>query len=138
MLCNLEFVNSDKFVSHGRYVEKKPGQFVADTSCEKLPKELCGKGEAGKKLEKTCIVLCCITRSEYVGSRGMKWQIINGSKSTFQLKLFQLVGLFMMFFYDGCFDSRLDQQKILRWFEFGDELRFLVINIFIQLITLQN
>ena len=49
MLCNLEFVNSDEFVSHGRYVEKKPGQFVADTSCEKLPKELCGKGEAGKK-----------------------------------------------------------------------------------------
>ena len=102
------------------------------------PKSFVAKVRLEKKLEMTCIVLCCITRGEYVGSRGMKWQIINGSKSTFQLKLFQLVGLFMMFFYDGCFDSRLDQQKILRWFEFGDELRFLVINIFIQLITLQN
>ena len=29
-------------------MEKKPGQFVADTSCEKLPKELCGKGELAK------------------------------------------------------------------------------------------
>ena len=28
-----------------RYVEKTPGKFVADTSCEKLPIELCGEGE---------------------------------------------------------------------------------------------
>jgi len=27
-----------------RYVEKSPGKFVADTSCEKLPVELCGQG----------------------------------------------------------------------------------------------
>ena len=27
-----------------RYVQKSPGKFVADTSCEKLPKELCGRG----------------------------------------------------------------------------------------------
>ena len=28
-----------------RYVEKTPGKFVADTSCEKLPVELCGEGK---------------------------------------------------------------------------------------------
>ena len=28
-----------------RYVEKIPGKFVADTSCEKLPVELCGEGK---------------------------------------------------------------------------------------------
>jgi hypothetical protein len=27
-----------------RYVEKSPGKFVADTSCERLPVELCGQG----------------------------------------------------------------------------------------------
>jgi len=27
-----------------KYVEKSPGKFVADTSCEKLPVELCGQG----------------------------------------------------------------------------------------------
>ena len=41
-------MNRDEAVSDCRYVEKKPGQFVADTSCEKLPKELCGKGELAK------------------------------------------------------------------------------------------
>ena len=28
-----------------KYVEKNPGQVVADTRCEKLPVELCGLGE---------------------------------------------------------------------------------------------
>ena len=27
-----------------RYIEKNPGQFVGDTSCEKLPVEICGAG----------------------------------------------------------------------------------------------
>ena len=27
-----------------RYIEKSPGQFVGDTSCEKLPVEICGAG----------------------------------------------------------------------------------------------
>ena len=27
-----------------RYIEKNPGQFVGDTSCEKLPVEVCGAG----------------------------------------------------------------------------------------------
>ena len=28
-----------------RYVEKRPGKFVGDTACEKLPVEFCGKGK---------------------------------------------------------------------------------------------
>ena len=28
-----------------RYVEKSPGKFVGDTSCEKFPVELCGEGK---------------------------------------------------------------------------------------------
>ena len=34
-----------------KYVEKRPGKFVGDTKCEKLPVELCGVGckvEEGK------------------------------------------------------------------------------------------
>ena len=27
-----------------KYVEKQPGKFVGDTSCEKLPVEICGAG----------------------------------------------------------------------------------------------
>ena len=53
VLVNVAFtyiVNPDEVVYNYRYVEKKPGQFVADTSCEKLPKELCGKGELANKL----------------------------------------------------------------------------------------
>ena len=30
--------------SKRRYIEKNPGQFVGDTSCEKLPVEICGAG----------------------------------------------------------------------------------------------
>ena len=30
--------------SQCRYIEKSPGQFVGDTSCEKLPVEICGAG----------------------------------------------------------------------------------------------
>ena len=30
--------------SQCRYIEKTPGQFVGDTSCEKLPVEICGAG----------------------------------------------------------------------------------------------
>ena len=53
-----QFVDMSQFVSICRYVEKVPGKFVADTSCEKLPKELCGKGE----LAKTCLPLfSCMT-----------------------------------------------------------------------------
>ena len=61
LYCELSWgVNFFKWNS--RYVEKKPGQFVADTSCEKLPKELCGKGEScGKKTYGLVFLFSCIT-----------------------------------------------------------------------------
>ena len=34
-----------------RYKEKSPGKFVGDTSCEKLPVELCGKGKLSELVE---------------------------------------------------------------------------------------
>ena len=33
-----------------RYVEKRPGKFVGDTACEKLPVEFCGKGKVNSAL----------------------------------------------------------------------------------------
>ena len=37
-----------------RYIEKRPGKFVADTACEKLPTELCGAGCTYEEGEKEC------------------------------------------------------------------------------------
>lgn len=37
-----------------RYVEKSPGKFVGDTSCEKLPIELCGEGCSMEPGQKEC------------------------------------------------------------------------------------
>ena len=37
-----------------KYVEKQPGKFVGDTSCEKLPIELCGEGCRVEEGEEEC------------------------------------------------------------------------------------
>jgi hypothetical protein len=37
-----------------KYVEKQPGKFVGDTSCEKLPVEICGAGCAFEEGEEEC------------------------------------------------------------------------------------
>ena len=37
-----------------KYVEKQPGKFVGDTSCEKLPVELCGAGCKVEEGEEEC------------------------------------------------------------------------------------
>ncbi|XP_023329302.1 uncharacterized protein LOC111702016 [Eurytemora carolleeae] len=37
-----------------KYVEKQPGKFVADTSCEKLPVEICGAGCVFTEGEEEC------------------------------------------------------------------------------------
>merc|ERR1712123_126335 len=37
-----------------KYVEKQPGKFVADTSCEKLPVEICGAGCSFQEGEQNC------------------------------------------------------------------------------------
>ena len=37
-----------------KYVEKQPGKFVGDTSCEKLPVELCGQGCRVEEGEEEC------------------------------------------------------------------------------------
>jgi len=37
-----------------KYVEKQPGKFVGDTSCEKLPVELCGEGCKVEEGEEEC------------------------------------------------------------------------------------
>merc|ERR1711863_114791 len=37
-----------------RYVEKQPGKFVGDTSCEKLPVEICGAGCVTEEGEEEC------------------------------------------------------------------------------------
>ena len=37
-----------------RYVEKQPGKFVGDTSCEKLPVEICGAGCSYEEGEEEC------------------------------------------------------------------------------------
>jgi len=37
-----------------KYVEKQPGKFVADTSCEKLPVEICGAGCSFEEGEQNC------------------------------------------------------------------------------------
>ena len=39
---------------HSKYVEKQPGKFVGDTSCEKLPVELCGAGCKVEEGEEEC------------------------------------------------------------------------------------
>ena len=70
-------MNPDEVVFNYRYVEKKPGQFVADTSCEKLPKELCGKGKLANKL----LLKVTTDRCMCVG-RCVEQRIINESEST--------------------------------------------------------
>ena len=37
-----------------KYVEKQPGKFVGDTSCEKLPVEICGAGCTLEEGEEEC------------------------------------------------------------------------------------
>ena len=37
-----------------KYVEKQPGKFVGDTSCEKLPIEICGAGCTYEEGEQEC------------------------------------------------------------------------------------
>merc|ERR1712106_332085 len=37
-----------------KYVEKQPGKFVGDTSCEKLPIEICGRGCEFQEGEESC------------------------------------------------------------------------------------
>lgn len=37
-----------------KYIEKQPGKFVGDTSCEKLPIELCGQGCMVEEGEEEC------------------------------------------------------------------------------------
>ena len=38
------FIKLNSFFCPTRYVEKLPGQFLADSQCEKLPVEICGAG----------------------------------------------------------------------------------------------
>ena len=48
-----------------KYVEKQPGKFVGDTSCEKLPIEICGAGctfeegaeECHDKVSTNCLIM---------------------------------------------------------------------------------
>ena len=37
-----------------RYVENSPGQFVADTKCEKIPQEICGQGCVVEEAPEEC------------------------------------------------------------------------------------
>ena len=41
---HLALSNKYDFPFQTRYVEKLPGQFLADSQCEKLPVEICGAG----------------------------------------------------------------------------------------------
>ena len=37
-----------------KYIEKQPGKFVGDTSCEKLPVEICGAGCVTEEQPEEC------------------------------------------------------------------------------------